>query len=185
MYDIRPVDVGYYPAWVKRVDHHILVDRDIPLPLWEFLDRVNDIALDRDIDKPAGVAYLRVVDGSDVNDRQRWHHDNEHDGAVRFTAAVTTDGAPASIAFLTDPQLVGAPTSATHPHTQAPNGTVDVFTTEPHGVVQLPARPGELTGVFFCTLYDSRQQADLYTTQNMSGGDQQHRALPTLERTRQ
>jgi hypothetical protein len=179
--DLAP---GYHgTCWVDLSGESMHADRAIPRPLVVFLTEVSCIVRAAAVPERIGVAYQRVLAGARPENYMRWHRDNE-DGGVRFHAAVATDGARVPLAWPSDPTWVGRKVTDT-PWEQAhqpANGDIAMFTTEPHGVVPQPERPGEVTVIFFATLYRSRADADLYTTNNAATPE--HAALPALAQTR-
>lgn len=189
MWSAADLPPGYHGTcwWRATPLGTALVDRDIPASLRAFLSAVARMAEREGSDRRVGAGYVRVIDGAAPENYMAWHVDNP-DQAERYHLTLATDGAPVHLAFL-DPaagaELVGQPVESTHQlasYRQPPNGTLVRFTTEPHGVLPQPARPGAKTIIFFATLYRNRQEADLYTTNNTSTG--QHGTLPTLEGTR-
>lgn len=178
-------DPGYYgTCWFEVREHGPRTDRLVPGLLGHFLHEVARVALAEGLEERVGPAYLRVVDAGRPENYMLWHADCE-DGGVRFHAALATDGRPVTLAWPDDPALVGQPVEATCREAlwlQPPNGTLCRFTTEPHGVLPQPARPGERTVVLFTTLYRTRAAADLYTTNNTTTPE--HVALPQLEVSR-
>ena len=178
---------GYHGAcWVRVTDDAARTDRDVPPALRAFLSRVNTMALNEDSKHRIGCAYFRVIDAGTPENYMAWHRDNL-DGAERYHTAIATDGAPVHLAFLADGQdhLVGQPVESTHAtarYTQPGNGTVVRFEQDAHGVLPQLVRPNDRTVIFFATLYQTRAEADLYSTNNTRTGS--HAMLPTLEGTR-
>jgi hypothetical protein len=186
--DLTPVfthGVGYHgAAWIDLSDGIVSADRLLLPPLDQFVATVADMAETAGIDQRVGVAYMRVIDGSEPENYMRWHRDNP-DGAVRFHTAIATDNAQVNLSWLVDDDLIGFKVTDTEwpvEGVQPPNGDVTMFTTEAHGVLPQPVRPGQFTAIFFATLYTDRLTADLYTTNNTQTGS--HAMLPTLEQTR-
>jgi hypothetical protein len=177
---------GYHgTAWVDLGDG-VAIDRPVPDALREFIDEVADLRVRRGIPEAIGTAYMRIIDAGHPENYMHWHRDNQ-DGGVRFHTAISTDGAQVCLAWATSDEWEGRPVAETPWRTaRLPiNGEVTVFTTELHGVLPLPPRPGELTAVFFVTLYADRETADLYTTNNCATTTTaDHAALPVLEATR-
>lgn len=177
--------VGYHsPCWVDLSSGSLVVDREVPAPLRAFLEEVNQIVHKDDLANGCriGCAYMRVIDGGSPENYMKWHIDNQ-DGATRFHTAISTDGARVNLAWPAE-ELVGRKVTDTEWQSamQPGNGEICVFTTEPHGVLPQPDRTGELTAIFFATLYPNRAAADLYATNNTSTGS--HAMLPGLEKTR-
>lgn len=176
-------DVGYHgTCWIDLNGEESKFDRDVPAPLQEFVGEVSRIVKEGTLRGLGGIgcAYLRVIDGAHPENYMRWHIDNQ-DGGVRFHTAISTDGTPVNLAWPEDQSFVGQPVEDTEwgEAYQPDNGVIVGFTTEPHGVLPLPERPGEKTAIFFATMYDNREQADLYTTNNTTGS--QHGTLPSLD----
>lgn len=177
---------GYHGACWVDLCSPALVDRQIPRPLRRFLFEVRAMAADAELKERHGVAYFRVIDGAHAHNDLAWHIDNNPCG-VRFQTAISTDGAPVNLAWLEDRDHIGQPVADTYEQArywQPDNGVIVCFRRQPHGVLPQPERPGELTVVFFATLYPTRADADLYTTHchGVDSGD--HAILPTLEATR-
>jgi hypothetical protein len=183
--DIFRLDPGYHgTCWAERVTGTISIDREVPRPLERFLIAVRRIIDVQQLeDCVHGCAYVRVVDGGRPENYMSWHVDNE-DGGVRFATSIATDEACVNLAWPADASEVGVPVEATDwgRAVQPANGRICVFTTEPHGVVPQPVRPGERTANFFATFYPSRAVADLWSTNNTATAG--HQALPVLEATR-
>jgi hypothetical protein len=154
-------------CWIDLSDGELKIDQAIPSALEAFLREVVKIVHANDMTSCLiGCAYMRVIDGSFPENRLRWHAVNLP--GVRFSTAIATDGAQTNLAWLPDDELVGYRVGDTdwEQFPQSANGDIIVFTTEPHGVLPQPARPGELTVVFFVTLYKSQAEADLYEHHN-------------------
>lgn len=179
--------VGYHgAAWVDLTDGQINIDRPVPEALFHFLTEVSHHANELDLPERIGTAYVRVIDAGQPENYMTWHRDNA-DGGVRFHVAISTDGRLVNLAFLHElsHDLVGQSVEDTWQHAhwdQHPNGTLVMFTDEPHGVLPQPPRPNERTAVFFATLYMDRASADLYMTNNTTTAN--HAALPQLEDAR-
>jgi hypothetical protein len=176
---------GYHgTCWAELAGPMMIVDRPVPAALWEFLTAVQHVVRDQSLTGCVhGCAYVRVVDAGRPENYMSWHTDN-HDGGVRFATSIATDGARVNLAWPADANEVGVPVEDTdwQRAVQPANGRICVFTTELHGVVPQPARPGELTANFFATFYPSRAVADLWSTNNTATAG--HQALPVLEATR-
>jgi hypothetical protein len=195
--DLTPVfsfGVGYHSAsWIEiesattddgRTVFTTTAEPPMLHPLDRFIGEVSRIVVRENDDRRIGVAYMRVIDGAKPENYMVWHVDNP-DGAVRFHTAIATDDAKVNLAWLQDADLIGAPverTWQTARFVQPANGVIVKFTTEPHGVLPQDPRPGHLTAIFFATLYRTRAEADLYTTNNTQTGS--HAMLPRLEPTR-
>ena len=175
---------GYHgTCWIDLSNGELAIDREVPAPLKTFVTEVANIVHTDEIPNCLiGCAYMRIIEGSAPENYMKWHVDNE-DGGVRFHTAIATDNAKVNLAW-PDPSWVGQKVTDTEwtAASQPENGVIVAFTTEPHGVLPQPARPGEKTAVFFVTLYASREMADLYTTNNTATSG--HAALPALEATR-
>lgn len=187
---------GYHSAcWVERSDTGFTTDRAIPEPLKAFLAAACRKAHEVGISESVGAAYMRIIDGNEPENYLLWHTDNA-DGGVRFTTTIASDDAPVQLGWLLDDysDLVGESVERSLPwlnaqqprgYRQPPNGEVVMFTTQPHGVLPQRPRPGERTAVFFMTLYRSRREADLFTTNCTKVGEVvEHHELPQLESTR-
>lgn len=179
--------VGYHSAaWIEVSDNgEVAADRDIADPLRLFLGEVAAMVKENPerVLGRIGVAYMRVIDGRSPENYMKWHVDNP-DGANRFHTAVSTDGSAVNLAWPEDESLIGHRVDETDwsEAYQPNNGVIVGFTTEPHGVLPQAERPGQATAIYFATLYQNRQDADLYTTNNTQTGS--HAMLPTLEDTR-
>lgn len=173
---------GYHgTTWVSLESGELHTDRPVPGALNNFLQGVRGIVADEDLKGcNHGSAYMRVIDASNPENYMCWHIDNQ-DGGVRFSTAISTDGVGVNLAWPDDPSVVGKKVIDTDYRlsTQPDNGDIVVFTTEPHGVLPLQPRLGERTAVFFVTMYESREKADLYTCNN-TVTPHQHATLPSL-----
>lgn len=176
---------GYHGmTWVDlSQDEPQCEDPDVPKALRAFIGEVGKL-MRRD-DRLAGIghigcAYVRVVDAAEPENYMRWHRDNQ-DGGVRFHTASSSDGAAVNLAWPEDSTVEGQVVTDTDWGSayQPANGVIVGFTNEVHGVVPQPERPDATTALFFMTVYPSREEADLYTTNNTITG--QHAALPELE----
>lgn len=181
--DTFQMPAGYHaPCWIERTTATAVVpDREIPAPLRRFLNAIGFMAYEHSINHRHGTAYMRVMPASASRGMQ-WHVDND-DGAVRFTAAASSDDHPVGMAWLQDPELIGVDSSYAHPHTQTPNGHIAMFRQEPHGVIPRDDDTDAVTVVYFATLWESRDDADLYTSHTVRD-ELRHPALPSLEGTR-
>jgi len=179
---------GYHgAAWVEVTDTGYATDRPVPNELGQFLTEVARLTANTESIRELGrigCAYMRVIDGANPENYMKWHVDNE-DGGLRFHTAISTDGAKVNLAWPQDESLVGQPVENTdwqQAAHQPDNGVIVGFTTQPHGVLPQPSRPGEKTAIFFATLYKERSAADLYSTNNTS--TESHAMLPSLEDSR-
>jgi len=181
---------GYHsPVWLDLTGGP-LIGAAVPAPLEAFVLEVAKIVRENKLpDCNIGVAYMRVIDGERPQNEMAWHVDNQ-DGGTRFSTAISTDDAKVNLAWAGDQNLAGQKVTHTdwHSEFQPDNGAIAVFTTEVHGVIPQPQRPGQLTAVFFSTLYKDRATADLYTTNCFDTDDGEashtHAALPQLEGSR-
>lgn len=180
-------EVGYHgTCWLDLTDDGFVIDQDVPAPLEAFVTEVAKyVRANRLPNCVAGVAYMRVIDGAMPENDMRWHTDNA-DGGVRFHTAIATDDARVNLAYPPDVSDVGMKVLDTNWQTawQPDNGVVVVFTTEPHGVLPQWPRPGQRTIVFFATLYESREVADICNCANLEPAMTVHAALPALEASR-
>ena len=173
-------------SWAGFGTLGLSVDREIPPPLLAFLKAVRSAVRKRDLLhlRHTGPAYLRIIDAGEPENYMRWHRDNVHDGGLRFSTAIATDGAPVNMLFTTREEWVGLEVMHTRWRTAevVDPGVIAAFSNDIHGVRPQNPRPGQRTAVFFTTLHASREAADLHTTNNTSGFT--HAVLPTLEAAR-
>lgn len=186
--DLTPVfdlPVGYHSAaWVDLTGDTVVSDRPLLTPLDQFVAEVHAVVHREGIQRWIGAAYMRVIDGERPENYMRWHVD-PLDDAYRFHTAIATDDASVNLAWPVDQATEGRKVEDSWTdveYVQPPNGELIVFTTEVHGVLPQPVRPGQRTAIFFATLYRDRQAADLYTTNNTQ--TESHAMLPALEPTR-